>query len=107
MSRIYKYIASYGNDGYTPNREFGDRDEAISSICAHKGWVAAVESPAFSTGDGEAVALYETQAECDADEDGAYAPRVEEVRVEVEDDDTADACADHEMDRERDERGSS
>jgi hypothetical protein len=60
---------------------FSGEAAVLAYIAAEQGWSKAVASEEFATGDGNTYAFcaYETQAECDEDEEGAYAPRVEVI----------------------------
>jgi hypothetical protein len=75
------YLVRYGNDGYTPDWTTDDRDDAVRSVCTHKGWAIenVVESGSFSTDYGDAVALYDSQEACDSDSTGAHAPWIVEL----------------------------
>lgn len=98
---------------YLDGRRFGSEEEAAEAIGRAFDWPDPVCSPSFPVGDGNtyAVCVYETEAECDADGEGAYAPRVVGVRAcercgaePVAEDETLSragscfACWDHETD---------
>lgn len=66
----------------TDGREWTDtyetRQQAAAAIAQAYGWESPVISESYAVGDGNqsAVSVYETQEECDADDEGAYAPRI-------------------------------
>lgn len=56
--------------------EYETLAEAVAAIADELGWESVVLSESFATEDGTGWCAYETQSECDRDEEGAYAPRV-------------------------------
>jgi len=71
------YRISY-TPGVEDRRTFDSIFDAIDAIEKEMGWADAVCSDWFSTGDGstDACCVYETEEECVADDEGAYAPRI-------------------------------
>jgi len=71
-------------DGSVTPREadirFPNASAAAAYIAERYGWVAYMLSEPYCIGDEVyAQSVYETVDDCDADEEGAYAPRVVEV----------------------------
>jgi hypothetical protein len=50
---------------------------ACDAAARKRGWRGAYASHWFAIEGGEACCIYETKAECDADQDGAHAIRIE------------------------------
>jgi len=71
------YRISY-DPHYLSGETYETQDEAVAALGGAMGWADPVVSDDFPGGDGHtcAVCVYETQEECDDDDDGAYAPRV-------------------------------
>ena len=61
------------------NENFSSQDDVLAYIASEQGWSEAIASDQFAVDDGFAFCAYASQAECDADAEGAYAPRVEVV----------------------------
>ena len=82
MSDILGYHVRLGGH-YLDGRRFESEEEAAEAIGRAFGWGDPVCSPSFPVGDGRtyAVCVYETEEECAADGEGAYAPRVVGVRA--------------------------
>lgn len=77
----YKISNSNGKSGGVWSRSYSTRGEAARAIADGMGWDDVVLSHSFTSDgdDGEdltAWCAYETQEECDADQDGARAPCV-------------------------------
>jgi hypothetical protein len=84
MSKAYKISNTEGRQGRAWMGVYGTRNEAAMGVATQLGWDTYVLSSSFATVDGDGVectawCVYETKAECDADGEGAYAPRVVEV----------------------------
>ena len=79
----YRISNAEGLTGGAWGATFATEDEAAEAIREAHGWDDVVVSESFAAGDGNdsAVCAYETQEECDADEDGAHAPRITSVEV--------------------------
>jgi hypothetical protein len=81
----YKISNSNGLSGVAWDHDYETQDEAAEAIRTAYGWDEVVLSDSYSvgndygTGDADAVSAYETQEECDADQDGAHAPRIVEI----------------------------
>ena len=71
------FIATYSNG--TPDSTHATEAEAVEEVVETMGWGEAYASDYYDTDRGSAVSLYESAAECDADDEGAYAPRIVEV----------------------------
>ena len=71
--------------------EYETEDEALEALCEELGLVNddVVCSDSYTVDEGDAVSVYETQEECDADQDGSYAPRITHHRHELETVETA------------------
>lgn len=76
----YQIRNTEGRQGRAWTRTYDSLDEATEALRVELGWDGIVLSDSFATDLGSAVCAYETQEECDADEEGAYAPRIVEVR---------------------------
>lgn len=78
---MYTISNSNGLQGRAWTTEYDTETDALEALCAAMGWDAdeAVCSESYTVGEGTAVSVYKTQAEHDADETGAYAPRITEL----------------------------
>jgi len=87
MNKVtYRIQNSNGRQGVQWTLSYETRDNAAEGLRDAMGWDEIVLSPSYAiserVGDGDAAVAwsgYETRAECDADTDGAHAPRVVEV----------------------------
>lgn len=61
-------------------RVYNSKADAGEAIRQAMGWDAVVLSGSYESNDGEAWSAYETQEECDDDQDGARAPRIVRLR---------------------------
>lgn len=80
----YTITNSNGRQHGRWNDEFATQQEALAALQAEMGWDEIVESESYTIDNGSAVSCYATQEECDADQTGAYAPRVNEYERDVE-----------------------
>jgi hypothetical protein len=76
----YKISNAEGRQGRAWTAEYATREEAAQAIRQAMGWDAVVLSGSYAVDAGSAVSAYETQEECDADQTGAWAPRIVEAR---------------------------
>lgn len=72
----FKITNTSGKSGGNWSREYETREDAAEAIRESMGWSSVVLSESFAVDDGTAWCTYETQEECDADQEGAYAPRI-------------------------------
>ena len=78
-----QYRVSTSNGDNLDGTTYESDASAVEAIADRYGWSSPARSGSFATVIGEteceAFCVYETQEECDADEEGSYAPRVIEV----------------------------
>lgn len=55
---------------------YASRADAEAAVRAFYRWDAIITSDSFATDAGEAVCCYPSDEDCDADAEGAYAPRI-------------------------------
>ena len=69
---------SNGITGGAWAEEYDTQDDALDALCEAFGIDRdeAVTSDSYAVDEGNAVSVYATEAECEADQDGAYAPRI-------------------------------
>ncbi len=67
---------SNGNQSGPWRETYETQQGAVDAIAEAQGWGEPVVSESYTVDAGSAVSVYETQADCDADQDGAFAPRV-------------------------------
>jgi hypothetical protein len=73
----YKITTTDGRQDRRLDAEYETRDEAAEALRAVMGWDDVVLSDGFAVDESSnAVCAYATQWECDADCEGAYAPRI-------------------------------
>jgi hypothetical protein len=83
--RTYKISNSNGLSGPVWDADYTTQDRAAEAIRRAYRWDEVVLSDSYSvgddygTGDASAVSAYQTQQDCDADPDGAHAPRIVEI----------------------------
>lgn len=82
---IYRIENSNGLTGGAWSQTYETREEAGEALRQAMGWTGLVFSPAFTASESSTgYEAYETQAECDALDDGdPYAPRVIKTSVEA------------------------
>ena len=84
-TNTYRIENSNGLNGPVWSSEYATQDRAAEAIRCAYGWDEVVLSDTYSmgddygTGDASAVSAYQSQADCDADPDGAHAPRIVEI----------------------------
>lgn len=76
---MYRISNTNGKSGGNWRLEYETREDAAEAIREAMGWDSAVLTAAFAADDTTAWCVYESQEDCDADRDGAHAPRVIEV----------------------------
>jgi hypothetical protein len=76
----YRISTSDGRQGRALDATYDTRDEAAEALRELMGWDEIALSDPYAVGDGHrtAVSAYPTESECEADEDGAHAPRIGE-----------------------------
>lgn len=91
MHKTYKISNSNGLTGPAWDTDYATWAAASEAIRRAYQWDEVMLSDSYSlgndygTGDASAVSAYQSQADCDADPDGAHAPRIVEIaRVEAE-----------------------
>lgn len=72
----FKISNTSGKSGGNWAREYKTRHEAAHAIREAMGWDGVVLSPSFAADDTAAWCAYESQEYRDADQEGAYAPRI-------------------------------
>lgn len=72
-----QFVISVGGGSVYNGRAFATFDAALREIGTIQGWPSPVASSDFAVDEkASAVCIYETEEECNADIDGAYAPRI-------------------------------
>lgn len=72
----YEISNANGMTGRAWTSTYDTQGDAAEALREAMGWSAIILSDAYATDRGDAVSAYETQSECDADQDGARAPRI-------------------------------
>lgn len=81
---VYTITNTMGAQGPRWRDTYATQADAAESLRKAMGWDAIILSDSYCTGeDSDACNGYETQAECDEDGDGAYAPRIVATRKAV------------------------
>ncbi|HEX9156006.1 MAG TPA: hypothetical protein VF819_10605 [Nitrospira sp.] len=75
-SKTYTISTTDGRQDRALGREYTTGDEAAEAIRRMMGWDEIYLSDSYAVDSGDAVSAYETQEACDADEEGAHAPRI-------------------------------
>lgn len=75
---MYKITNTNGKTGGNWRLSYLTREDAADAIGLAMGWDSVVLSESFAVDDTTAWCVYESQEDCDADREGAYAPRVVE-----------------------------
>ena len=79
MATYYTISNSNGNQSGPWRDRYATQEAAVDAIAQAQGWGEPVLSERYTVDGGSAISVYATQADCDADQDGAYAPRVTKV----------------------------
>lgn len=74
----YTISNSNGNQRGIWRDTYESQQDAIDVIALTNGWGDPVVSESYTVDGGSAVSVYASQEDCDADQDGAFAPRVTE-----------------------------
>ena len=77
---MYRIVNSEGRQGRAWNATYPTRFEAMVALRDAMGWEYMILSRPFESGRGSAWSAYPDEESKDADQDGAKAPRIEEVR---------------------------
>jgi hypothetical protein len=73
----YTISNSNGRRGNAWDEQYDDQEHALHALCEAMGWSEVFESNRYTVSETDsAISCYATQEDCDADETGAYAPRV-------------------------------
>ena len=73
---MLKITNTSGRSDRSWSRDYETREDAAEAIRNAMGWDSVVLSESFAVDDTTGWCAYESQEECDADQEGAYAPRV-------------------------------
>lgn len=76
MASVYTISNSNGNQSGPWRETYQTQQAAIDAIAEAQGWGEPVVSERYAVDGGSAVSVYASQEDCDADQDGAFAPRV-------------------------------
>ncbi|UOF77332.1 hypothetical protein [Caudoviricetes sp.] len=81
----YKISNSNGMSGGVWGRVYESRESAAAAIAQAFGWAESVLSPSWSDDEeNKCWSAYETQEECDADDNGAMAPTITRVVDDID-----------------------
>ena len=75
---MYRISNSNGLSGQAWSEEYASEAEALAALCEafNIDPSDAVTSERYTVDGGSAVSVYDSQEACDADQEGAYAPRI-------------------------------
>ena len=65
-----------------PDERFEDFDAAYNALGKHEGWDEPAISGWYAVDGGEGCSVYATEEEMEADEEGAYAPRILKLTID-------------------------